>query len=136
MKQTMRPYTLKTELCNYMPLPRCLLDLDLPSTALLLYVTLLDRATLSRKNGWVDDLGHVYVIYPVEKLAEALHISASAVKRHLSALDAAGLIRKDRPVANSVNRIFLAVPKTSLQQVKNAPGNAQFFHLRQPKFEP
>ena len=37
-----------TVLTNYYPLPRALLKLDLPSTALLLYSILLDRATLSQ----------------------------------------------------------------------------------------
>lgn len=120
----MKPFTLTSELRNYMPLPRGLLELQLPSTALLLYATLLDRATLSRRNGWADAFGRVFVIYPVEKLAETLHISSSAVKRHLSALEAAGLIRKDRPVGNGVSRIFLNVPEMSWQEVKDDPSDS------------
>ena len=120
----MKPFTLTSELRDYMPLPRGVLELELPSTALLLYATLLDRATLSRRNGWADAFGRVFVIYPVEKLAETLHISTSAVKRQMSALEAAGLIRKDRPVGNSVSRIFLSVPEMSWQEVKDDPSDS------------
>lgn len=44
-------YTREGGLTNYLPLPRPLLELDLSGTALLLYALLLDRATLSQKNG-------------------------------------------------------------------------------------
>lgn len=49
---------------NYYPLPRSLLKLELPSTALLLYSILLDRATLSQKNGFTDPGGWVFVVTP------------------------------------------------------------------------
>ena len=39
------PFTLEAGLTGYMPLPRELLDMDLPSTAVLIYGALLDRAT-------------------------------------------------------------------------------------------
>jgi len=61
------PYTLDTELTGYMPIPRELLEMDLPSTAVLIYGALLDRGTLSRKNAYTDGDGWVYVFYPVER---------------------------------------------------------------------
>ena len=33
--------------------------------AVFLYGIFLDRTALSRKNGWIDDDGHVYIIYPL-----------------------------------------------------------------------
>ena len=59
-------------------------------TAVLIYGALLDRATLSQKNGYVNEEGWVYVIYPVERLAEAFHLSDTAVKRHLKELERRG----------------------------------------------
>ena len=76
----LHPFTLSTSLTGYMPIPRELLDMELPSTAILLYAVLLDRATLSQKNGYSDGTGAVYVIYPIDKLAETLSISDTAVK--------------------------------------------------------
>ncbi len=42
---------------QYLPYARFLLDTDLSHTAKLLYTLLLDRATLSQKNNWMDDRG-------------------------------------------------------------------------------
>lgn len=36
------PFTLRTSLTGYMPIPRELLEMDIPSTAILLYAILLD----------------------------------------------------------------------------------------------
>lgn len=55
-------YTKQTELTNYIPIPRSILTLELPSTAILLYGILLDRATLSRKNDYCDTSGWVYSV--------------------------------------------------------------------------
>ena len=80
-------FCVDTGLTGYLPVPRELLRLELPSTAILLYAVLLDRATLSQKNRYADEMGHVYVIYPIEKLAQALSVSETAVKRHLKTLE-------------------------------------------------
>ena len=40
---------------QYLPYARFLLNTDLSHTAKLLYTLLLDRATLSQKNNWVDE---------------------------------------------------------------------------------
>lgn len=95
---SLHPFTLSTSLTGYMPVPRELLEMELPSTAILLYAVLLDRATLSQKNKYSDGTGTVYVIYPIDKLAETLSISDTAVKRNLKILEQKGLIWKARMV--------------------------------------
>ena len=107
------PYTVDTALTGYMPIPRELIGMDLPSTAVLLYGALLDRGTLSRKNHYADESGWVYVLYPVERLAETLHLSDTAVKRHLRELEARGLIRRCREVKNGASHIYLMLPSGS-----------------------
>ena len=47
--------TAETIVPSYLPYPRFLLKMDLSQTAKLLYALLLDRSTLSQKNGWTDD---------------------------------------------------------------------------------
>ena len=111
-----KPYTLDTVLPGYMPLPRELLEMDLPSTAMLLYAALLDRGTLSRKNHYSDDSGRVYVIYPVERLAETFHISDTAVKRHLRVLEDRGLIRRRREGKPGASHIYLSLPTGSIKE--------------------
>ena len=109
----LHPFTLSTALTGYMPVPRELLEMELPSTAVLLYAVLLDRATLSQKNKYSDRTGSVYIIYPIDKLAETLSISDTAVKRNLKVLEQKGLIWKVRETKNGPNHIFLNIPEGS-----------------------
>ena len=51
-----------TRLPPYLPYPRFLLQTDLTQTAKLLYALLLDRATLSQANGWLDEGGRIYLV--------------------------------------------------------------------------
>ena len=63
--------TAETIIPSYLPYPRFLLKMDLSQTAKLLYALLLDRSTLSQKNGWQDDEGRVYIVYPIAEIAAA-----------------------------------------------------------------
>ena len=60
------------------------------------YALLLDRAHLSQLNGWTDEAGRVYLIFPVEKIAAVLHRSLSSAKNALAELSVAGLIERKR----------------------------------------
>ena len=71
----------QTPLPAYFPYPKFLLQMSLSHTARLTYVLLLDRMTLSQKNGWVDVQGRAYVLYPLAGLAEDLQSSISSVTR-------------------------------------------------------
>ena len=108
-----------TPLPPYLPYPRFLLDTDLSHTAKLLYTLLLDRATLSQKNNWVDERGFVYVVFPLSALGEVLQCSTMSVKRALRALEDAGMIERRRGRIATPNSIFVKVPteqKCSLAQ--------------------
>lgn len=81
---------------SYLPFPKFLLAEDMKQTAQLVYALLLDRTTLSQANGWQDGQGHVYVIFPVERIAQALRKGLTSmpdtmiqVKLHLSVLNSA-----------------------------------------------
>ncbi len=69
-----------TDLPPYFPYPQFLMDMPLSHTAALTYALLLDRAHLSQLNGWTDEAGRVYLIFPVEKIAAALKRSLSSAK--------------------------------------------------------
>ena len=90
---------------QHLPYARFLLDTDLSHTAKLLYTLLLDRATLSQKNNWVDERGFVYVIFPISSLSEALRCSTMSIKRALRSLEDADLIERRRsPIATAQKR--------------------------------
>ena len=76
---------------QYLPYARFLLNTDLSHTAKLLYTLLLDRATLSQKNNWVDEQGRIYVIYPLSNLAKDLGCCVSSVTRSFAELEKAEL---------------------------------------------
>ena len=101
---------LNMPLPQYLPYPRFLLDTDLSHTAKLLYTLLLDRATLSQKNNWMDERGFVYVIFPLSALSNALRCSTMSIKRALRSLEDADLIERRRGRITVPNSIFVKVP--------------------------
>ena len=102
--------TVTTPLPQYLPYARFLLDTDLSHTAKLLYTLLLDRATLSQKNNWMDECGFVYVIFPLSSLSDALRCSTMSIKRALRSLEDADLIERRRGHITVPNSIFVKVP--------------------------
>lgn len=97
--------------------------MSLSHTARLTYVLLLDRMTLSQKNGWVDVQGRAYVLYPLAGLAEDLQSSISSVTRALRELEAARLIERRSNGFSKPNQVFLSFPsaaqKCTVKMVKN-----------------
>ena len=93
---------------QYLPYARFLLDTDLSHTAKLLYTLLLDRATLSQKNNWVDNQGRIYVIYPLSNLAKDLDCCISSVTRSFTELEKANLVERAVPYTH------LTLPTNSL----------------------
>jgi len=103
----------------YMAFPRFLLNMtQLNETAKILYVMLLDRARISQKNEkWIDLMGHVYVVYTIEKLAIVMHKSETTVKTAMSTLEQADLIVRKRQGLGHPNKIYVKVPSEYLAQM-------------------
>ena len=112
----MRPInylTTTTPLPQYLPYARFFFFFYLSHTAKLLYTLLLDRATLSQKNNWIDTQGHIYVIYPLSHLAKDLGCCISSVTRAFSELENAQLMERIRSGFSKPSRILLKVPHTT-----------------------
>ena len=105
--------TVTTPLPQYLPYARFLLDTDLNHTAKLLYTLLLDRATLSKKNNWIDAQGRIYVVYPLSHLSKDLRCSISSITRSFSELENAQLVERIRIGFSKPSRILLKVPHTT-----------------------
>ena len=112
-----------TRLPPYLPYPRFLLQADLTQTAKLLYALLLDRATLSQANGWLDESGRIYLVFPIEKIAAALDRSSMTVKTALSELEDAGLIERRRSGFSKPNRIYVKLPSDGQKTFQVADRN-------------
>ena len=108
--------TADTAMPQFFPYPCFLLKMDLSYTARLLYALLLDRTTLSQKNGWQDSEGRTYIFYPVSEIAETLDKGRTAIKSALNELDAAGLLVRERRGFSAPNRLYVKIPQVPVVQ--------------------
>ena len=111
---------------QYLPYARFLLDINLSQTAKLLYTLLLDRATLSKKNNWVDSQGRIYVIYPLSNLAKDLGCCVSSVTRSFAEMEKAELAERVRSGFSKPSHILLKVPHTVQNCVVTVCISAQY----------
>ena len=77
---------------------------------------LLDRSTLSQKNGWQDSEGRTYIVYPIAEIAEMLDKGCTTIKGALNELDAAGLLERRRTGFSAANRLYVKVPPIPVVQ--------------------
>lgn len=102
-RDQMEYMTERTLIRDYIPYPRFLLDMNLNQTARILYALLLDRSKISRNNGWKNEKGYIYVIYPIMDLEQVLGKSHMTIKKALNELeDAELLVRKNRDFQNRI----------------------------------
>ena len=66
----------------------------LSTEAKVLYGLLLDRISLSREHGWINEEGHVYVVYTIDTVKKALRCGNTKACRLLRELDEFGLIER------------------------------------------
>ena len=89
-------YTVKSPAASYIPLPRFLLlgdELkDISNDAKILYALLLDRASISRQNGYIDPDGTIRLYFTVEQVQKKLHRSRQCATRIFRELEYSGLI--------------------------------------------
>lgn len=83
--------------------------------AKILYGILLDRMSLSRKNGWLDDSNRVFIIYTLEEVMDAIGCADQKATKLLNELEnKAGLIERKRLGLGKPNLIY---DKTSLTDI-------------------
>ena len=89
-------FTVKSPASSYIPLPRFLLldeELqDISNDAKVLYALLLDRASISRQNGYIDPDGTIRLYFTVEQVQKKLHRSRQCATRIFRELEYSGLI--------------------------------------------
>ncbi len=102
--------TIESPLPPYLPYPRFLLGMDLTHTAKLVYSLLLDRATLSQANGWTDNDGRLFLVFPINGIAETINKGVTTTKNALNELETAGLIDRKRCNFAMPNRIYIKLP--------------------------
>ena len=68
----------------------------LSTDAKVLYGLLLDRISLSRENGWLDDAGRVYVYYTIKRVKKSMRCANTKACGLLRELDEFGLIERKK----------------------------------------
>ena len=96
-------YGIEAEQFSFYRVPRLLIKDErfkgLSSDAKLLYGLMLDRMSLSMKNGWLDDENRAYIIYTVDAIMEDLGCAKATCVKIMKELDTEngiGLIEKKR----------------------------------------
>ena len=79
---------------------------SLSSEAKLLYAMILRRTDLSRKNGWADDYGKIYLYYPINEVCELLHCGRQKAVDTLRELQYADLVSIKKQGCGKPNRIY------------------------------
>lgn len=96
----------------HMQMPRWLFSdpryADMSLDAKVTYTFLLNRFQLSRRNGWVNDAGEVFVIFPRKALAKELRICEQRVTAAFRKLAELQLIWEKRCGRGDANQIYLA----------------------------
>ena len=89
-------FTVKSPAASYIPLPRFLLQdeqlRDISNDAKVLYALLLDRASVSRQNGYIEPDGTIRLYFTVEQVQKKLHRSRQSATRIFRELEYSGLI--------------------------------------------
>lgn len=81
---------------------------NISADAKMLYGILLDRMSLSAKNGWIDQNGRVYIIFTIDEAKMALNCAEQKAIKLLSELEKkAGLIERKRQGLGKPNLIYV-----------------------------
>lgn len=126
-------YYTNTEYKDFAIIPKCLFTeprfKNLSYGAILLYALLLDRMSLSQKNGWVGKDNKTYIYFTVENVMETLNISKTKSISLFKELEDIGLIYKENQGQGRPARIYVmdcTRPKDCGKSVENSVEN--FFH--------
>lgn len=93
-------YTEQSENYTFYRIPKVLFtdDIfkDLTTDAKVLYGLLLDRISLSRENGWIDDAGRVYIYYTIKGVKKSMRCANTKACGLLKELNEFGLIERKK----------------------------------------
>ena len=131
------------ELFSFFRIPKALFQeqrfQNLSTDAKILYGILLDRMSLSAKNGWRDEQGRVYIIYTVREVQESLCCAEHKAVKLFRELENIGLVERKRRGLGRPSLIYVkdfssGLPKAQVQNCPNSnSGAAESAILEQPK---
>ena len=93
--------------------------------AKMLYGLLLDRMSLSMKNGWLDEENRVYIIYQIKDIMSDMNMARATAVKYLQELVDFGLVEKKKRGLGLPNILYVKsflVEKESTEQEKTFGG--------------
>lgn len=114
-------YGIEAEQFSFYRIPKLLITGEcfrsISTDAKLLYGLMVDRMSLSLKNGWADDQGRVYIYFPIEEVMELLHCKSEKATRLMAELDS-------KKGIGLIERVRQGQGKPSIIYVKNFAGRS------------
>ena len=124
-------YGIEADQFSFYRVPRLLIKDErfkgLSSDAKLLYGLMLDRMSLSMKNGWLDEENRAYIIYTLDNVMEDLGCAKATCVKIMKELDSdngIGLIEKKRRGLGKPDIIYVKNFATIGEAEEETPANA------------
>lgn len=118
-------YGQSSELFSFYRIPKLLFQdsrfQPLSTDAKTLYGILLDRMSLSARNGWLDKAGRVFIIYTVQEVQDSLGCADKKSTKLLRELEEYGLIERKRRGQGKPSLVYVKnfSSESSKESVKN-----------------
>lgn len=121
--------TVNSPAASYIPLPRFLLQdkafQDLSNDSKVLYAMLLDRASISKQNGYLEPDGTIRLYFTLEDAQKKLHRSRQCATRIFRELEYSGLINRKKQGLGKPAMITLNYPASAKLISKEAEQNVE-----------
>ena len=106
---------------------------ELSLGAKVLYAFMCDRIGLSVKNGWTDERGCIFIIYPVAEVCEKLGCKKDKARKILSELEnfgRTGLIRRKKQGLGRPDKIFVVeIKEEVVEEMNNVVRFDEFYNI-------
>ena len=109
-------FTTNSLSASYIPFPRFLMEdnlADLSNDAKVLYALMLDRASISKVNGFIEKDGTIRLYFTVEQAQKKLHRSRQCATRIFRELEYSGLICRRKQGLGKPAMITLNYPSSA-----------------------
>ena len=94
---------------------------SVPADAKLLYALLLDRRSLSERNGWKDENGCVFLYYPIAEICAAIGCGHGKAAKLMHILERAGLLRRYHCGLGKADMLYVYPPCETVPKSEDKP---------------
>ena len=116
MTENFLRFTTESLSASYIPFPRFLMEeglANLSNDAKVLYALMLDRASISKVNGFIEEDGTIRLYFTVEQAQKKLHRSRQCATRIFRELEYSGLICRRKQGLGKPAMITLNYPSSA-----------------------